>query len=161
MELSGRNGEGDGEGWMTWLPVAEFFVTGEPKAQPRVRVTKTGHAYTPGSAKGFKERVHWEARANIDVIEWDEPEQGDCLRVDIDFFLKRPKRLCRKADPDGPVYAPKKPDKDNLEKAVLDALVGANVLWDDAQVVSGTVQKFYHAKDKGPGAMIKISRWKE
>ncbi len=153
---------------MTWLPVAEFFVTGEPKAQPRVRVTKTGHAYTPGSAKGFKERVHWTARAKamggvIDKLmihEWWMNGHTP-IRVDIDFFLKRPKRLCRKADPDGPVYAPKKPDKDNLEKAVLDALVGANVLWDDAQVVSGTVQKFYHAKDKGPGAMIKIFRWEE
>ena len=149
---------------MTWIPVAEFFVSGEPKAQPRVRVTKSGHAYTPDSAKGFKERVHWEARGKATgkmiIHHWWMGENTP-MRVDIDFFLKRPKNRCRKKDPDGPIYAPKKPDKDNLEKAVLDALVGANVLWDDAQVVSGTVQKFYHEKDgsRGPGAKINIFRW--
>ena len=145
----------------SWDLLAEFFVSGEPKAQPRVRLQKSGHAYTPDSAKGFKERVHWEAKKHwpLNVAQ----TSSTPFRVDVDFFLKRPKRLFRKADPYGPVYAPKKPDKDNLEKVVLDALVGANMFLDDAQVVSGLVQKFYHEKDgsRGPGALIRISRWKE
>jgi Holliday junction resolvase RusA-like endonuclease len=138
---------------VTWVPVAEFFVPGEPKAQPRVRVVRGGHAYTPATAKGFKERIYWEAKSHCPqpVGDSDTP-----IRVDITFFLKRPKRLCRKKDPQGPVYCTKKPDRDNLDKSVLDALTGAGALLDDAQVVSGTLEKYYHAIGEGPGVFISI-----
>ena len=142
----------------SWDLLAEFFVSGEPKAQPRVRVPKSGHAYTPDTAKGFKERVHWESKKHCPQPVGD---SSIPIRVDITFYLKRPKRLCRKKDPQGPIFATKKPDRDNLDKSVLDALTGAGVLLDDAQVVSGTLEKYYHAIGEGPGALIRISRWKE
>lgn len=143
---------------IVWTLVAKFHVTGEPKAQPRIRMAKGGHAYTPNSAKGFKERIHWEARSHCPLPVGD---SSTPIRVDISFYLKRPKRLCRKKDPQGPVFATKKPDRDNLDKAVLDALVGAGVLIDDAQVVSGTLEKYYHAIGEGPGASISIYKKEE
>ena len=39
------------------------------------------------------------------------------------FYTPRPQRLCLQRDPDGPLLCPKKPDLDNLVKAVKDALV--------------------------------------
>jgi len=141
-----------------WTLVAEFRVPGEPKAQPRIHVVKGGHAYTPNSAKGFKERVHWEAK---NCCPQPIGDSATPIRVDITFYLRRPKRLCRKRDPQGPLYATKKPDRDNLDKSVLDALVGAGVIIDDAQVVSGQLEKYYHAVGEGPGVSISIYKQEE
>jgi len=138
-----------------WSLVTKIWVSGEPKAQPRIRVVKGGHAYTPSTADGFKERIHWEAKKNCPQPIGD---PSTPIRVDVTFFMKRPKRLCRKKDPGGPVFSTKRPDRDNLDKVVLDALVGAGILHDDSQVVSGLIEKYYHAiNGKGPGAEISIS----
>ena len=116
-------------------------------------MTRGGHVYTPSSASGFKERIHWEAKLKcpLPVCGATEP-----VKVDIEFYLKRPKRLCRKKDNPGRVYAPRKPDRDNLDKSVLDALVGAGVIYDDAQVVSGQIEKYFHPINEGPCVKIRI-----
>jgi len=78
------------------------------------------------------------------------------VRISVALFLPRPKRLMRRGDPDGPVWCPAKPDRDNAEKAVLDALKADGWLRDDCIVVDGPVRKLYHAKDGVPGAVITI-----
>jgi Holliday junction resolvase RusA-like endonuclease len=78
------------------------------------------------------------------------------IQVDIDFFLPRPKRLCRKKDPDGPVPCDAKPDRDNLDKAVLDALTALGAWKDDCQVFNGFVCKWYASKAGRTGAIIRI-----
>ena len=65
--------------------------------------------------------------------------------VDVRCVLARPKRLTRKADADGLLWAPKRPDVDNLVKTVLDGCAAA---WgDDAQVVRLTATKVYAERD--------------
>jgi Holliday junction resolvase RusA-like endonuclease len=117
-------------------------------------MTRGGHVYTPGSASAWKERIHWEAKKTCPCPVGDKETP---VRVDIEFYLKRPKRLCRKKDPPHRIYATRKPDRDNLDKAVLDSLVGAGVLLDDNQVVSGLIEKFYHPIGEGPSVLIRIS----
>lgn len=131
-----------------------FSVRGTPKPQPRARAVRRGaHAgvYDPGTAESWKALVVLSARPYRPATPLE-----SALRVSIDFLLPRPKRLMRKRDEPGELFCAAKPDRDNCEKAVLDAL-GQDGWWrDDAQVCAGEVRKFYHAKDGVPGARITI-----
>lgn len=79
------------------------------------------------------------------------------VRLDIDFYLKRPGRLMRKKDPEERLWCTNKPDRDNLQKAVEDALTNQGWWTDDAYTVDGRVRKFYHPKSGRPGAVITIT----
>jgi Holliday junction resolvase RusA-like endonuclease len=80
------------------------------------------------------------------------------VRVTTTFRLARPTSHMRtngapsarwRAHPTG------KPDRDNLEKALLDALTG--LLWiDDAQVCAGEPRKRYTAPGESPGAVVVV-----
>lgn len=76
------------------------------------------------------------------------------VRVDVLCVMSRPKRLLRRADPDGLMWAPGKPDADNMRKAVLDAL---KTWWrDDSLVVCGQTVRAYAEKDGSPRTVVRI-----
>ena len=130
-------------------------------AQPRTKARafrrtdgrQVAQVYEPGG------RIRqWKAdvkRAYQSLPAFGEPLLTGPLRVTIDIFLPRPKRLMRRADPDGPIPHTAKPDRDNVEKAILDALKGIAFV-DDCQVCAGEVRKFYHEKEGRPRAEIRI-----
>lgn len=133
-----------------------FAVRGLPKAQPRARAVRRGaHAgvYDPGTAAEWKSLVVAAARPQRPA----QPLEG-ALCVSIDFLLPRPQKLMRKRDPEGELWCTAKPDRDNLEKAVLDALKQDGWFLDDALVCDGRVRKFYHSKSGIPGARVTIER---
>ncbi len=138
----------------------QFFVAGIPKAQPRPRAfarkfsngTVQARIYDAGTAEGWKGLIAYYARAELPPAPLDGP-----LRVDIDFLFDRPQRLMRKNDPEGLIWHTAKPDRDNLDKAVLDVLKTLGFFRDDAQVCAGEARKFYVAKGGKPGAMITIT----
>jgi Holliday junction resolvase RusA-like endonuclease len=133
---------------------ATFRVDGIPKAQPRAKATMRGrHAgvYDPGTSDGWKALVAIAARPMRPAS----PIEG-AVAVGIDLFFPRPKSLCRRKDPEGLVRHIAKPDRDNCEKAILDALKQDGWFRDDSQVCDGRVRKFYHAKGGRPGAQITI-----
>jgi Holliday junction resolvase RusA-like endonuclease len=124
-----------------------FFVDGAPKAQPRGRACRRGdHAgiYDPGTADGWKASVCAAAKQGWDGVTFTGP-----LRVDVAVYFKRPKShfyTGKRSDvlrPDAPNYHTSKPDRDNLDKAILDAITGTGVWKDDAQVCAGTITKTY------------------
>ncbi len=138
--------------------ITRVRVFGIPKPQPRPRAfaKKMGNyyvarVYEAGTAEAWKSDIVRDARPQKPAS----PIEGP-LRVSIDFLLPRPKRLLRQRDPDGPIYCESKPDRDNLEKAVLDAFKTDGWFRDDCQVVCGEVRKFYHGKGEAPGACIAI-----
>jgi len=122
-----------------------FFCAGIPKAQPRVKAfVRGGHAgvYTPDGAETWKQEVRRQAVANA-------PESviAGVVRVELDFFLPRPKaHLDRHGvpKPKSPVWHCKKPDLDNLIKAVTDAITDTQKVWlDDSQICEITATKTY------------------
>ena len=143
----------------------KFFVAGIPKAQPRARATARGgfaRVYDPGTADDWKMIVRSEARkawvATGDVTPFSGPT---C--VNLTFYFPRPKNhfksqsaIARTASAppilkaNAPNWHTSKPDKDNSEKAVLDALVNLGLLADDKQVCDGRTQKLYEIINK-PG----------
>ena len=64
----------------------------------------------------------------------------------------------RKKDPLGPFYCITKPDRDNLDKAIMDTLTDIGMWVDDALVCDGRIRKFYHGKEDQAGAFVKITK---
>lgn len=120
-----------------------FLIPGEPKGKARPRVnTFTHRAYTPEDTKQYERTVQYSylnaypsgQRFHI----------GPCTVMITAFYFppvswprwKRQKALS------GEIMPEKKPDCDNIAKAVLDALNGI-AYKDDSQVVKLIVDKRY------------------
>ena len=118
-----------------------FSVPGDPVPQPRPRITvrgSHGHAYTPSDhpIHAYRAAIAAAARAAGAGV------HGDPVRMVIDFVFARPKSHMRKTGIAKNAPQLPRPDIDNLEKAVLDALNG--VAWeDDTQVACVTKEKSY------------------
>jgi len=127
-----------------------FIILGNPLAQGRprffVRQGKSGGkfvgAYDPATSKSWKETIKWQ------VIEQKPEIISGPVAMTLHFMLPRPKGHFRtgKNDkvlkPSAPKYHIVKPDIDNLEKAVKDAL--RSICYrDDCQIISTTVTKEY------------------
>ena len=141
----------------TWSSVAIIHVRGIPKGQPRPRAfAMKGKicVYNPGTAEAWKSAIAEAARPFVP----ETPLEGP-IRVNITWYLPRPKRLCRKKDWPGPLPHVAKPDRDNLDKAVLDALKTIGFYRDDSQVCDGVLRKRYPSIGIPPGADISIWRW--
>lgn len=120
-----------------------FTVYGEPQGKGRPKFTLTGHAYTPERTKTYEAEIVASFRREFpDFVRW---EKGVPLRVRIKAVYGIPKSdsgltAARKAS--GEIRPTKKPDADNVEKIVLDAING--IAWkDDAQVVDLRTTKVY------------------
>lgn len=140
-----------------------FFVSGIPKAQPRPRMTRTGHTYNPPIADAWKCEVRNTAKKTVGD-QWV-PCVGKVV-VTLKIEMPRPKAH-RKSDGtlrgDAPLEHTQKPDVDNLAKAILDALSPSESkkwkgLWlDDAQIVTLLVSKRWEV-ERGPGVEITVNQ---
>ncbi len=131
----------------------DFTVPAVPVAQPRPRATMAGkHARVYGAASkhpvnAFKATVRMAWQEAHDGTPFEGP-----ISVDALFVFPRPKSFPKKG---GRMWKATKPDRDNLDKSLLDALSG--VAWaDDAQVCSGLVQKAYAAHDEAPHVEVTV-----
>lgn len=147
-------------------------IGGEPVHEPRQRAEpvwskKKGkyvaRTFTPdvryktNGVKGPDQLAPW--KAQIEVASFGkvrEPWTGP-VRVDITWYFSRPQYLMKPKAHDGVIPYTAKPDRDNLDKAVLDALKNGGLFRDDAQVYCGMLAKFYVARGMSPGARIEIT----
>lgn len=136
-------------------PGINFFVAGDPVGQPRPRVTING-TFTPhGAIDG------WKARIAIGAYKHRPKELlAGPLRVHLVFFFPRPKshfkgknKILRTTAPNWHMV---RPDRDNLDKAVLDCLTKSGFWGDDCQVCSGYVEKRYCDPGEKPGVDVSI-----
>lgn len=115
----------------------------------------TAHIYNPSSADDWKRDVIAEA------VKYMPPSPiGAPIKVDIDFLFPRPQRLLKASCPTTRIPLDIRPDRDNLDKAVLDALTDCKYLADDKVVFAGEPAKYYVSRNgEEPGAVIKVSEW--
>lgn len=79
------------------------------------------------------------------------------VRVDVVAVFPRPAAKVWATKPMPRYRHTVKPDRDNLDKAILDCLTGI-VLVDDRQACAGTIDKWHAAGDEQPHVLITITR---
>ena len=130
----------------------ELFLEGTPKPKQRPRWSGR-FMYSPKSSwekeikkllKGYK-------------FFYDVP-----VRIDMTFYMPRPKKHYRTGKysnvlkDDSPEYHSQRPDRDNLDKAVLDVMTDVGLLSDDCIVVDGRILKKW--ANESSGVLIKIRK---
>jgi Holliday junction resolvase RusA-like endonuclease len=128
--------------------VYQLFVKGIPKAQPRPRMTPNGHVYNPASANAWKEEI------KASFISCRRPIITEAVHLKVSFFMPVPKGM--KIENKKNSYTPhiKKPDTDNLLKAVMDSLTNAGIWKDDALVFWTEAVKWYAPEKTGAQIII-------
>jgi Holliday junction resolvase RusA-like endonuclease len=117
----------------------KFTVPGEPQGKARPRFTRGGRAYTP------KKTVEYESSIRRAFQAAGGKPTGNPVSVAIIAEYKIPKsasKAKRGQMLSGEILPTKKPDADNIAKAVCDALNGV-AYEDDAQVCWLKVSKKY------------------
>lgn len=138
------------------MKMTSFTVHGEPqgKARPRaVRQSGTMHIYTPQKTKDYEREIAMAYKTQCSGM------FSGAVEVEIHAYYTIPKSASRKRvlDMVSDIERPtKKPDGDNIAKAVCDALNGI-AYKDDSQVVDLTVRKYY---SKFPRVQVFISEAK-
>ena len=125
-----------------------FVYEGIPKAQGRPKFFRRGNfvgAYDPKDSRAYKNNIAAQIVAQKPIL----IEREKAIKLWLSFYLPRPKGHYNSKGDVKPQYAPsahtKKPDLDNLVKAVKDSLKG--ILWyDDSQVYATESEKRYSDK---------------
>ena len=131
--------------------ILEFVVPGQPVAKGRPRMTASGRAYTPAKTRNYERMVSGLAKK-----QWMfEPMRG-ALKMQVTCIFKRPKRLQRRKDPEGRIWMTKRPDLDNVCKAIADGC--SIVMKDDAQIVWIEASKMYAAKNEEPHVIVRLEQ---
>ena len=135
--------------------VVAFVVPGEPQGKGRPRIGKMGqHArmFTPAKTAAYEGLVaHAAQQAMRGAVPFDRP-----CRIELDVLCTVPASWSAKKRAQalaGAIRPTKKPDADNVLKAVCDGMNG--VVWrDDVQAVEVVLRKAYAAT---PGVHVRVA----
>jgi Holliday junction resolvase RusA-like endonuclease len=115
-----------------------FTIPGDPMGKQRPKFGK-GFAYTPIKTVNYETLVKMEYHNQVGKM-----LDGE-IKATINAFYSIPKSVSKKRSDlmcVGVIRPTKKPDLDNVAKAILDSLNGI-AYKDDSQVVELTVKKYY------------------
>lgn len=116
----------------------EFTVPGIPVGKGRPRFMKNGHTYTPEKTREYENKVVlcWKSQSGKGFAD------GIPLSATVTAFFTVPRSTSKKkaAALDGTPHT-KRPDADNVAKAILDALNG-HAYNDDSAIALLTVRKY-------------------
>ena len=120
--------------------VYEIIIKGDPVPKSRPRMTKGGHVYTPSKTKAYEKEIGIEWCRKYGATHISEP-----VKMRVYQFFSIPKGFNqekRKKALDGELWVDKRPDIDNVVKAIFDGLNGLAYL-DDKQIVELHTYKQY------------------
>ena len=120
-------------------------INGEPRGKQRPKFTKQGRAYTPKETRQYEQEIREAAREAAAIQQYLKPPENSPVSVHITACFAVPESYSQKkqeAAENGRIYPAKKPDADNIVKAVLDGLNGI-AYHDDKQAVEVLVTKQY------------------
>ena len=129
----------------------KMTIPGPPRGKGRPRFTKTGHPYTPTETRTYEKEIglrYREAARQEHQGPAEYPEGPVAVKIVACFPI--PKRATKKERAEMmrcKANPCKKPDIDNIVKAVLDGLNGV-AFRDDAQVCVLNVIKLYSSEPR-------------
>lgn len=134
-----------------------FTILGEPQGKGRPRFTKVGSyvkTYTPDKTVAYENLVKLEYERQCRGVRFGDK---DFLEMRIYAFYGIPKSTSKKRKEQmlgGVIRPSKKPDMDNVIKAIADSL--NNVAYrDDTQIVDAWIRKLY---SESPRVVIEIEK---
>lgn len=148
-------------------PCLAFFVAGIAKPEPRPFVPKgQNHAFVPNTADDWKDKTRAAAVAILGPGAVPNPDAAYSIK--LSFSFSRPKshlttgKNAGRLKPHAPRHCTKKPDFDNLEKALVDALGKWRglppLVWaDDSQVVEAHTTKTWAPVGTSAGCLVIIT----
>lgn len=129
------------------------------KERPQARVIGQGKKahpqfYTPAKTRAWEEHIGEHAVAQLRTLTEDfvMPVSERRFMVNMRFNIRKPSSY-----PKHVVHAVKKPDLDNLLKAILDGIVTAGVIDDDNAITDLSVCKRYATDDHPLGVEVDIT----
>lgn len=128
-----------------------LYILGIPKPQGSKRVFNGRVVEAAGQGlKVWRKQIE---EGCLSLVSEEHSLLLDAVRVEVDFYLSRPKTVSPEKRP-LPIVPP---DIDKLARALLDGIGQSQVIWqDDSQVVELIARKHY-ADDCEPGAKVTIS----
>lgn len=142
----------------------EFTIPAVPVAQPRPRASSFGgnvrvHEVTSIKTKDGRKPhpiVHFKATVAMAAsAAYRDTPLTVPVTVDVECVFPRQKNKIWKTRPMPRYPHVTKPDRDNLDKAILDAITGI-VLADDKQAFDGRVSKWHAAGDEQPHCRVTV-----
>ena len=124
-----------------------FKYRGEAVGKGRPRVTRRGgkiHTYTPEKTRLFEDAIRFELLAST-CEAMPIYDAGIPLKAEVKIGTKIPSSYSKKKKQkclDGEIAPTKKPDVDNILKAIFDAMCGF-AMADDSQIVEVIAEKLY------------------
>ena len=117
-----------------------FTIPGEPKGKGRPRVLRSGITYTPAGTAAYENyvRICFQDQCGNARLE-------GALMADVCVYMSIPKSASKKKYAmmlSGEIRPEKKPDNDNIEKAIFDSL-NKIAYHDDSSIVDSRVRKWY------------------
>lgn len=129
-----------------------IIIPGQPIGKGRPRFGN-GRTYTPAKTESWTKEAFYHIRQQTE-------ERGITGPVSVDWVavFERPKRMLAKKWPNRRELHTVKPDRDNVDKAILDALTKSGVLKDDCQVTDGAIRKRYADRVESAHVMVTIKK---
>lgn len=140
-----------------------FEIPGDPVPQPRARMTRAGHVFTPtkNGIGTFKKAISILARAHAERARWQADGSAYAIAIAAHFSIPR---SYLKANGEFRASAPRFPlscDVDNVVKGVWDAITKSGAVWrDDRQVVNVVASKRFAARGESPRTVVTIRKLK-
>ena len=123
----------------------DFMVEGEPKGKERPRFANNGQrlsVYTPEKTQAYETQIKFAYYEQCSNAKFTEESQ---LELFVKAYYKIPQNTSKKKKQtmlSGEIRPTKKPDGDNILKAVADALNGV-CYKDDKCLIKMSIEKFY------------------
>tara|TARA_R100000406_G_C3099510_1_gene121582 strand:- start:400 stop:813 length:414 start_codon:yes stop_codon:yes gene_type:complete len=131
----------------------KITIPHKPVPCPRPRVTKFGTFY-PKNYKDFKKDVSKYLKDNYPLVHFG---SESALAIHYIFIMPRPKYLQKASSKFQRINHSKKPDLDNLIKAINDTLQDADIIYDDSRIVRCSGLKQIASKDEEPHIVLVIT----
>lgn len=137
-----------------WKTFCTVTIWGKPIATERTRFdARRKIAYKPSKTRNAMSRriVLIKQHINQNSLPMIENEP---IRVELDFYHPRPKRLMRKKDPSEPIPKTTKPDVDNLAKLILDSATQSGLWADDNLITQLEIRDWFVEKTTEPKSVM-------